>query len=62
MRQFLGISLLVFVLAGSAFAGEIPNEIASPPPSPPTGQTAQPTTDTIVIELTLFLQNLLPRL
>ncbi len=43
MRKTLGVFLLVLLLTGSAFAGEIPNGSPAPPPSQATNAVQEPT-------------------
>lgn len=38
MRKTLGTCLLVLLLTGSAFGGEMPNDKPAPPPPPSTAQ------------------------
>jgi len=60
MRQFLQISLLVFVLAGSVFAGDIPNDYTGEITNDRASSQRNSTVNTAVVEAITLMVSLLP--
>jgi hypothetical protein len=46
MKKTLRLLVLVVLLAGSVYAGEMPNGVASTPPSPTTNAVQEPVNET----------------